>query len=39
VTGNSVRFIRFMTDSSRGCVRRWFFMGAHQHVRAFSYDY
>jgi hypothetical protein len=39
VAGNSVRFMRFMTDSSRGCTERWFFVGKHQHVRAFSYEY
>jgi len=39
VNGNSLRFIRFMTDSSLGCPRRWFFLSEHQHVRAFSYDY
>ena len=39
VDSNSVRFTRFMTDATSGCVQRWYFTSRHQHVRAFSYDY
>jgi hypothetical protein len=28
-----------MTDSTSGCVQRWYFTSRHQHVRAISYDY
>jgi hypothetical protein len=37
VDGNSVRFLRFTTDSSLGCTKRWSFLGENQHVRALSY--
>ena len=37
VDSDNVRFMRFMTDSSNGCPRRWRFVGEHQHVRAVDY--
>jgi hypothetical protein len=37
--GDSIRFMRFLTDSSLGCTRRWTFVGASQHVRAVDYWY
>jgi len=39
VNGDSVRFMRFVTDSSLGCTRRWTFVGGSQHVRAVDYWY
>jgi hypothetical protein len=37
VDGDNVRFMRFATDSTLGCTRRWQFLGANQHVRAVDY--
>ena len=39
VDGDRVRFLRFMTNSSRGCAKRWTFNAEHQHVHAVSYWY
>lgn len=39
VDGDSIRFMRFMTDSSGGCTKRWQFIGESQHVRAVDYWY
>jgi hypothetical protein len=39
VDNDNVRFMRFMTDSSAGCSRRWQFVGEQQHVRAVDYWY
>lgn len=39
VDGDRIRFMRFMTDSSRGCVKRWKYIGERQHVRAVDYWY
>ena len=39
VNGDSVEFMRFMTDSSLGCNKRWQFVGEQQHVRAVTYTY
>jgi len=39
VNGDSIQFMRFMTDSSLGCNTRWQFIGQRQHVRAVSYTY
>jgi hypothetical protein len=39
VDNNGVRFTRFMTDSTSGCVQRWYFTSRHEHVQAISYDY
>ena len=32
-------FLRFVTDSSKGCTERWTFTGKAQHVQAVKYDY
>ena len=39
VDGNSVRFMRFITNSDSGCTRRWQFIGESQHVGAVDYFY
>jgi hypothetical protein len=39
VDGDQVRFLRFMTNSSLGCTKRWSFYAEHQHVQAVSYWY
>ena len=39
VDGDRVKFLRFMTDSSLGCTKRWAYLGEHQHVRALAYWY
>ena len=39
VNGDSIRFMRFMTDSSQGCTKRWQYVGEHQHVSAVDYWY
>lgn len=39
VDDDRVRFLRFMTNSSRGCTKRWTFNAEHQHVHAVSYWY
>lgn len=39
IESDQIRFMRFMTDSSAGCVDRSLFIGKRQHVRAVNYWY
>lgn len=39
VDGDRIRFMRFMTDSSLGCTKRWQFTAETQHVGAVDYWY
>lgn len=39
VAGERLRFMRFSTDSSRGCTTRWKYVAVTQHVRQSSYIY
>lgn len=35
----SSNWVRFLTDSSKGCTKRWDFTGQNQHVQASRYSY